>query len=346
MTIYSQASLGTSPQVGPTGLRRWGTRTGLIGRAVLERTDQWLARIAPSDRPGLIVFALHCLFADEAEADCGLIDPHERATPEGLSRLFAYFRDHGYRFVSAGEIDSGLPPGGLYAHLTFDDGFANNMPLVDLLAREEVPATISPSVNHVRNGTAFWWNVVYRERRRRGQQATVAAETSELRRLQADDVNRHLLSEFGPQALEPIGDVDRPLTEGELRELAGSPWIEIGNQTLDHAVLTRYPPAEAEAQIAGAQDWLRETLGQTPFFIAYPNGNTDDRLAEMARRHGLRLGVTLVSGRNDLPASDAALMRLGRFRIVFDGREGAQMRAARSPVQLAASARRLVLRSG
>jgi peptidoglycan/xylan/chitin deacetylase (PgdA/CDA1 family) len=319
-------------------------RAALGGRIALERADQLLAGVVPKDRPGLLVFVFHCVFENATEAEAGIVDPHERATPEGLARLFAYFREHDYRFVSAHEIDSGLPAGGLYAHLTFDDGFANNLRLLDLLAREQVYATIFPSVNHIRNSKAFWWNVVYRERNRRGQGATVAAECAMLRRATGGEVDCHLLSEFGPRALEPVGEVDRPLTVDELREIGSSPWIEIGNHTLDHAVLPLYPPAEAEAQVAGAQEWLGEVLGETPFFIAYPNGNADYRLTDMAQRNGLRLGATVIPTRNELPASATGRMRLGRFRIVFDRRERPRMRAVRSPVQLAAVARGLVLR--
>jgi peptidoglycan/xylan/chitin deacetylase (PgdA/CDA1 family) len=321
-------------------------RAALGGRTALERTDQMVARVAPRDRPGLLIFVFHCVFSDAAEPDAGVMDPHERATPQGLARLIAYFREHGYRFVSAREVDSGLAAGGLYAHLTFDDGFANNLHVLDLLAREEVHATIFPSANHVRDGKAFWWNVVYRERRRRGQEGTVAGEIANLRGCTVAEVDRHLVSEFGPKALEPVGDVDRPLTVPELREMASSPWIEIGNHTLDHAVLPLYPPAEAEEQVGGAQAWLGETLGSLPFVIAYPNGNADGGLAELARRHGLRLGVTVIPARNEVPVSEGTRMRLGRFRVVFDRRELPRMLAVRSSVQLAAAARGLVLRSG
>lgn len=327
-----------------TALRSVGLRAALVGRGALERADQLVAWVAPRDRPGLLVFVFHCVFTDGAEADGGLVDPHERATPERLAPLFAYFRDHGYRFVSAREIDAGLPVGGRYTHVTFDDGFANNLRLLDLLAREQVHATIFPSANHVRDGKAFWWNVVYRERHRRGQEATVASECARLRQMTVAEVDRYMRSEFGPKALEPVGEVDRPLTVPELREMASSPWIEIGNHTLDHAVLPRYPPAEAEAQVAGAQNWLGEVLGEMPFVIAYPNGDVDDGLAAMARRHGLRLGVTVVPTRNELPASATTRMRLGRFRIVFDHRERPRMRSVRSSVQLAAAARGLAMR--
>ena len=317
-----------------------------MGRDLLERGDEVLALVAPKDQPGLVVFLMHCLFADRAEAESGIVDPHERATPDGLAGLIDHFRGHGYRFVSAADIDSGLTPGGRYAHLTFDDGFANNLRLLDLLQREGAFATVFPSINHVRQGRGYWWNVLYRERLRRGQLRTMAAETASLRRMTDTGVDAYLISEFGPGALKPAGDVDRPLTVEELRQMSRSSWIEIGNHTLDHAVLPNYPAAEAEAQISGAQEWLQQELGTAPFMIAYPNGSLDDDVVEMCRRLGLRVGVTVAPGRNRLPSSPGELMRLDRFRIVFDRRARQRMRAVRSSAQLTALARRLAPAAG
>lgn len=311
---------------------------------MVERTDELVARVAPKDRPALIVMMFHCLFADGVPAE-GSIDPHELATPGRLSRLFAYLRDKGYRFVGAEEIDRGLAPGGLYAHLTFDDGFANNLALIDLLAREEVYATVFPSVGHVQTGKAYWWNVVYRERARRGQGGVVADEYAHLRGLTSKKVDEYLVESFGEGALRPVADVDRPLTVEELRELAGSPWIEIGNHTISHAILPNHSADEVRMEIAGAQRWLGETIGREPFVIAYPNGDTNGEVVEIASESGLRLGVTVSAFRNSLPLGVAEGMRIGRFRIVFDDRAVARMRTLRSSIQLTGPLRDAVLRS-
>jgi peptidoglycan/xylan/chitin deacetylase (PgdA/CDA1 family) len=337
----------TQPHAAETGgrLRSIYLQAALAGRAVLERGDQLLARRAPVDKPGLLIFIMHSLFADRAEIERGLLDPHERATPEGISRLLDYFRGHGYRFVAAHEIDAGLAPGGLYAHLTFDDGFANNLQLIDLLEREDAFATVFPSIEHVRNQQSFWWNSLYRERNRRGQLHKVASETAALRRMTDVEASNYLRAEFGPAAMEPAGDLDRPLSVAELRELAASPRVEIGNHTLDHAVLPNYSPEDAEEQIAGSQRWLERELGATPFFIAYPNGSVNDAVVAMAERQGLRLGVTVAAGLNRLPSSPAERMRLSRFRVVFDDRASQRMRAVRSRIQLTPFARKLAIRT-
>ena len=321
------------------GQGRWMQAASRAGRAALHRSDQLAAWVAPKDRNGLVVFMFHMLFADETEADRGLVHPHERATSEGLSRLFAHFRDHGYRFVSAAEIDRGLPADGRYAHVTFDDGLANNLRLLDLLPSEEVPVTIFPSVSHIREGKAFWWNVVYRGRGGRDRPADVETELAGLRRLTIPEIERYLLAEFGSRALEPLGDLDRPLIEDELRELAACSWVEIGNHTVDHLPLTHCTHAEAEAQVGEAQRWLADLLGREPYFIAYPNGDVNAPVVDVSQRQGLRLGVTVVPVLNRLPASAAARMELGRFEVVFDHRERSRMRAVRSTVQLTTAAR-------
>jgi peptidoglycan/xylan/chitin deacetylase (PgdA/CDA1 family) len=324
-----------------SGADQWapGRWAWSVGRSALHRSDQLVAWVAPKDRQGLVVFMFHMVFADQAEAEGGLVHPHERATCEGLSRLFAHFRDHGYRFVSANEIDRGLPVGGLYAHVTFDDGLANNLRLLDLLPREEVPVTIFPSVSHVRDGKAFWWNVVYREWRAHNRLAEIEIELARLRELTIPLIERYLLAEFGSRALEPRGDVDRPLTKEELGELAGCPWVEVGNHGLDHVPLTQCTDVEAGRQIGGAQRWLTGLLGHEPYFIAYPNGDVDAPVVDLSRRQGLRLGVTVVPVRNRLPTPGTARMELGRFEVVFDRRERSRMRAVRSSVQLTAAAR-------
>jgi peptidoglycan/xylan/chitin deacetylase (PgdA/CDA1 family) len=314
-------------------------------KGAVERGDEFLSVFAPKNRPCLVVVFMHCVFESDAEALSGEMDPHEQATVGKIEQLIHYFRAHGHRFISLGEIEAGVDPGGRYAHLTFDDGFANNLGLLDLTAQEEVYATVFPSINHVRSGKSFWWNSLYRELNRRDSLAMLPAETARLRRMTDEEIEGDLVRRFGEAALWPSGDADRPLSIAELRSLSESPWIEIGNHTMDHAVLTNYPTAGVESQIADAQAWLTKELSRTPTAIAYPNGDVNDEIAEIARGAGLGVGFTVESGLNRLPLDPTAAMKLHRTRILFDGRTRQRLRAARSPWQMTATMRRLGIRA-
>jgi peptidoglycan/xylan/chitin deacetylase (PgdA/CDA1 family) len=126
-----------------------------------------------------------------------------------------------------------------------------------------------------------------------------------------------LLREFGIDSLKPRGDIDRPMTVGELRELARHPLVHIGNHTRDHAILENYDSTGAKSQIAGAQEDLKEWTGDAPLMIAYPNGNCSAKVIDASRCAGLRLGISIEPRKNLLSATggvdDDIAMRLGRF---------------------------------
>ena len=106
--------------------------------------------------------------------------------------------------------------------MTFDDGYADNQRALEVLREFNVPVTLYASANHVEQGRRFWWDAVYRERRRQGAGgAAIEAEIAALKARRHDAIERHVTKEFGSRALVPVEDLDRPLTPEELRALAG-----------------------------------------------------------------------------------------------------------------------------
>ena len=59
---------------------------------------------------------------------------------------------------------------------------------------------------------------------------------------------------FGPDALRPRNDVDRPFKPDELKTFAQSKCVYVGNHTVNHGILTNYSPDEMRRQVQGAQD--------------------------------------------------------------------------------------------
>jgi hypothetical protein len=123
-----------------------------------------------------------------------------------------------------------------------------------------------------------------------------------------------LVTLFGARAFSPRGDIDRPFSPSELAEFAADPFVHIGNHTANHAILLNYDDDAARAELQTAQDMLTEMTGKTPIAIAYPNGGHSDRVIELCRQVGLKMGFTVRPQKQTLPIRDGAdLFHLGRF---------------------------------
>jgi peptidoglycan/xylan/chitin deacetylase (PgdA/CDA1 family) len=306
--------------------------------AVVTRAALALGR----ESPALLAFAFHGLFENEEEIRSGVVSPIQPLLVADLERLIEHFLRHGYEFVSPMMILEGLKPTGRYVLLSFDDGYANNLRALPILRRFSVPATFFVSANHAVEGKAFWWDVLYRERRRRnaGPRA-IRRELQSLKRLPYHAIEAHVRSEFGVSALRPVGDLDRPLQTDEIKLLGREPLATLGNHTADHAILTALGDAEAASQIRNCQEVLAELTGHTPLSIAYPNGACDGRITQIAKQETLALGFTVGRCKSILPLRPEQLMAIPRYVLRGGSRLLAECDACRSDVQLLNRARRV-----
>ncbi len=115
----------------------------------------------------------------------------------------------------------------------------------------------------------------------------------------------------------------RLLTWEEVRRLRDA-GIEIGSHTRTHRTLSRLPPRELEAEIAGACDDLRSRLGLREVPLAYPYGGAEHIGAaapEVARRAGHTCALSTIAGRNT-PSTDRFLLHRVVFRELAKGPPG------------------------
>jgi len=281
--------------------------------------------------------AFHALVDDPRRlADEPLLSPQCFSVAE-LRRVVEHFASRGYRFITPRHLPDGIDPSGRYVMLTFDDGYHNNLLALPVLREFGVPATVYVSSDHVRLGKAFWWDVLWRKRRAAGAApANVLRELAHLSARRTHEVEKVIMDEFGAGALDCAGDLDRPLSPEELRQLAADPLIVIGNHTAHHAVLTNYAPEEARAQIEGCQQALADITGKTPDSIAWPDGRYNASVISVAREVGLKTGLSVDLHAERLPVrhDEQRLMHLGRFCIKHDEDIDLQCLAMRSPVSV------------
>ena len=242
--------------------------------------------------------------------------PQQGTTPEFFASLIEYFLSAGYRFISPEELDTGVDPRGKYAMLTFDDGYFNNSRAVPVLERFQVPATIFVSALHVTESRGFWWETLYHVRSRQGKtDQQIGQEMQVLNALRTTEILNRISPELGNEIFTWRGDADRPFSLAELREISRHPLVNIGNHTADHDILISCSPKEAEATIGAAQDVLKEITGKSPISIAYPNGNVNERVCDIAKAQGLRIGFAAFRRKEYLPNAlhPERRMILGRF---------------------------------
>jgi peptidoglycan/xylan/chitin deacetylase (PgdA/CDA1 family) len=311
-----------------------------LKRAILSLDERIASRFLSATREegALLCFLFHGLFENQKELRSGMMDPQQGVTVEMFRTFLGHFHEQGYGFVSPRQILEGLQPGGKYVLLTFDDGYWNNLRALPAMEEFNTPAVFFISSDHVREGKAFWWDVAYREgRKRRKTENEIRRAVAGYKRLKTEEVERDLKREFGKDALRPVGDLDRPFTPSELRAFAEHQLVWMGNHTKNHAILTNYSLAEAREQIQGGQDDIRGMTGKRPEMISYPNGNSSAEIQKAARETGLRLGVVVRGGKNRLPLKTRATDAMALRRHILWGDRGiaTQCQASRADLSLA-----------
>jgi len=315
-------------------------------KAITLSLDDTMARAClpfMRERGRLLSFLFHGIYRNADELHAGSFDPQQGVTQAMLRTLLNHFKVHGYRFISPDDILRGLDPEERYVLITFDDGYFNNFNALPVLEEFDAPAVFFLSTGHIRQGRAYWWDVVFREfKKRRMPESEIHQAVSRLKYLKTEDVERDLVRDLGPNALQPAGDLDRPLTPAELRDFAGHPLVYLGNHTRNHAILTHYSLSEIREEIRCSQEDIVSMAGRAPNIIAYPNGNYSEEIVEAALEAGLLLGVTVEPGKNRVPIrSGPAAMKLNRFILWGDQDVDCQCRAFRSSFSL----RRMITRS-
>ncbi|OYY52967.1 MAG: hypothetical protein B7X59_08970 [Polaromonas sp. 39-63-203] len=284
--------------------------------------DLALAADRRAQAPDTLVNVLfHSLYESPAHLGKGELGPNQDVTVADFRGFVEEMLESGYTVVSPAQIDAGLPPGGRYLTITFDDGYFNNTLALDVLNEFRAPATFFISTDHVRQNKAFWWDAFSRALARSG--ATPGEQKIEIERVKTwtpEKIDAFLCERFGPSVLTPHSDVDRPFTPPELRQFALNPWVHLGNHTRDHAILTNCTPGQMAHQIESCQHALAEMVGYRPIVIAYPNGNHSPSAVRAAQDAGLRVGFTVAPHSEQLPLSDASRMTLGRF-LFFGGQD-------------------------
>ncbi|MDR3198267.1 MAG: polysaccharide deacetylase family protein, partial [Planctomycetaceae bacterium] len=237
-------------------------------------------------------------------------------------------------------IENDIPLPDRAVHISFDDGYRNNLTLAaPLLARYDIPATIFVATNLIATHGQLIWSLELHERLtalpdseveiggkiyplpppESPQRSELALELlNRIKRFAAEDRDILLQKLRSRVTVDLTPSWKRELYEfldwDELRLLHGQ-GIEIGAHTLSHPVLSDLDQTELNRELLESKRCLERELGTECNVLAYPFGSEydfSDRIVEAARRIGFRLAFTLQECRN---AVELDAMRIHRICI-------------------------------
>ncbi|MDR0705863.1 MAG: polysaccharide deacetylase family protein [Planctomycetaceae bacterium] len=237
-------------------------------------------------------------------------------------------------------IENNIPLPDNAVHVSFDDGYRNNLTLAaPLLARYEIPATIFVSTNFIATYGSLIWALEIHERlvRLLDSHIEIGGITYSLhppetpQRTEESLALLHRIKRLPVEERENLLRFLRNRTEldftpfwkrelyeflnwDELR-LLHEQGIEIGAHSLSHPILSNLDQTELNDELLESKKCLERELGVECDALAYPFGSADDfseQVIETAQRLGFRLAFTLQDFRN---AAILDAMRIHRICI-------------------------------
>jgi len=266
------------------------------------------------EKDSVMALYFHGIFKDKSEIDLNHVDPQQGFTLDNYRTVIEHYLRANYQFITPDDLLQGLDASGKYLMLTFDDGYYNNHQILPLLHEYQIPASFFITTGPVEQNKCFWWDVLYRERKKKGgATANIYQEGLSLKNYTNDRIEKILIKEFGKDCFKPLSDLDRLFTANELRDFSRDKYVFIGNHTKDHGILTNYSSDEVRKQIEGAQESLEKIIGKKVSSIAYPNGNYSETILDIVKELGFKFGLSTNFYKNSLRPKGDDLLRLGRF---------------------------------
>jgi peptidoglycan/xylan/chitin deacetylase (PgdA/CDA1 family) len=176
--------------------------------------------------------------------------------PDRLEEQLRWLTSRGFRGATFTQavLD---PPHRKTLAVTFDDGFLSVLELgLPILERLELPGTVFAVSDFASDGAPLKW----------------------------DGIDHWAGGPFDSEL--------RSLSWEQLGQLIDRGW-EIGSHTASHPRLTTLSPALLTEELTSSRQALETGLGHPAESIAYPYGDTDERVATAAREAGYRTGAGL-----------------------------------------------------
>ena len=264
------------------------------------------------ENKNLLIFYFHGLFENHNQKDLNHLDPQTNMSTKTFDDFIDYFLCAKYKFVIPEDLKD-LKNDTAHAMITFDDGYFNNMLAVDILEKYKIPGAFFLSTKNIVENNSYWWDIVYKYRTKSGVcLEKIRKEQNFLKKFKTSYIDDYILKNFGKDSFKPWSDLDRPFTEEEVRNISKNPFVSIGNHTHSHAILTNCNKQEITEELTISNKILEDLTNKQPISIAFPNGNINSAVLEVAELMGFHYGFSTNPGINSLPKGNEKCLHFKR----------------------------------
>ena len=206
-----------------------------------------------------------------------------------FDKILKWLIKHNYKVISLQELEISITQKkriNKSAIITFDDGWKENLELLNLIEKYQMPVAIFIPTESVISGN-YWFEYA----RIKGQQ-----NISGIRKIQDfKNLPSTVLSEK-VNLLKNFFTLKRScLTLDELKMLSKNKFVTLGSHTVSHPILSKCSYEMQEYELSQSKIILNEWLNINTSYLAYPNGDYDNNTLRIVKQCNYKLCFTIHS---------------------------------------------------
>ncbi len=221
-------------------------------------------------------------------------------SPEIFESAIRYIAGKSYSFLSLSRfeeiVNNAAMPDSPFAVITIDDGFRDNLGLLEVINRYGVPVTIFVTSSAIEEGN-FWFEYIIGSRDK--PEAVLYDEIVRIKRMSAEDYYSRISELKRSSRLERSA-----LTIEELVRISREEYITIGSHSVSHISLPGKSVEVQRNELTESKKFLEAWTRKEVDYFSYPSGDYGEEQKKIVSECGYRLAFSTETKHIDIEKVD------------------------------------------